>query len=277
MKFLSFAPKIKFILLFNLFLLSACEQTIQQPDKPKEVALGAISEGLKAFVNKGTLSMDNVNAYFAEKYAFDFDKEHRKFISQILPPRNKDASFRIQEIDLYNFQEILDYNGITPESTTYGYLASLSNIFNGGIYEDWEIYNLIHEMRADIADDFSMPDYERANLLHTWDVLITNYEGFLQISYAIFAGEIYSMARTQGWFRKAWRIFRSVVLVAAVGAMIGWFAGGPVGAIILAIIMGTVAITDAWANNYCHFAMQCDGGWRQSCSSGECTPYDDNP
>lgn len=117
--------------------------------------------------------MDNVNAYFAEKYAFDFDEEHRKFISQILPPRDKDASFRNQEIDLYNFQEILDYDGITPESSSYYYLASLSNV------------------------------------------------------------------------------------------LFGWFAGGPVG-----------AITDSWANNYCHFAMQCDGGWRQSCSSGECAPYD---
>ncbi|GIV37376.1 MAG: hypothetical protein KatS3mg032_1755 [Cyclobacteriaceae bacterium] len=25
---------------------------------------------------------------------------------------------------------------------------------------------------------------------------------------------------------------------------------------------------DAWANGNCHFALQCDGGWRQSCSSG---------
>ncbi len=65
--------------------------------------------------------MDNVNAYFAEKYAFDFDEEHRKFISEILPPRGKDASFRTQEIELYNFQDILNYNGITPESFSFNF------------------------------------------------------------------------------------------------------------------------------------------------------------
>lgn len=132
-------------------------------------------------------------------------------------------------------------------------------------------------MRSDIANDFTMPQYERASLLSAWDAVITNYEGLLQISYAIFSGEIYAIARTEGWFSNAWRIFRSVVLLAAVGALIG-FTMGLTGAIVGAIVMGIVGITDAWANGNCHFAMQCDGGWRQSCSSGECRPFpDDNP
>ena len=59
------------------------------------------------------------------------------------------------------------------------------------------------------------------------------------------------------------------------GVVIGLVASGgnPIAAIVGGTIMGIVAVVDAGANGYCHFAMQCDGGWRQDCASGVCMPY----
>lgn len=128
-------------------------------------------------------------------------------------------------------------------------------------------------MRNEIASNHLLNSYERNNLLSTWDAVIANYSGLLEVSYSLYNGQIYTIARTQGWFRTAWRVIRSVVLTAAVGLIVGFYTCGPPCAIVGAVVMGVVAIADAWANNYCHFAMQCDGGWRQDCSSGVCMAY----
>lgn len=49
--------------------------------------------------------------------------------------------------------------------------------------------------------------------------------------------------------------------------------GGYPGVAIGATVAGSTAIADYRSNNYCHFALQCDGGWRQDCMTGECMPY----
>lgn len=83
------------------------------------------------------------------------------------------------------------------------------------------------------------------------------------------------MTRTQSWFINAWRWVRSVIVTAGVGFAVGYLSLGlnPTAGIIGAIVAGGAAIADAWANDYCHFALQCDGGWRQECSTGQCAPY----
>lgn len=85
--------------------------------------------------------------------------------------------------------------------------------------------------------------------------------------------KVYSNERTLGWFSsKVWRVIRSVVIAATIGAMIG-LTEGPYVAIAAAVVMGAAAYADAAANDYCHFAVQCSGGWRQDCDTGECKPY----
>jgi len=273
-KLLQSVKLIKFVVLnlLLLFVFTHCEENLQKPKKEKEIEVSAISEGLKAFIGDGNASMKNVSDYFSSQYNFDFDAEFQKLKPKFASGKHNDPSARTQEIDLYNFQEILNSNGITYGSYSYDYLSRLSGIFENGIYEDWEVKNIIYNMKNEIANNYAMSAPERSNLLNTWDALTSNYNGLVDVSYSIYNGEIYAMARTKGWFRTAWRVLRSVVLTAAVGVFIGATISGP-GAIVGAIVMGVVAITDAWANDYCHFAFQCDGGWRQECSTGNCAPY----
>jgi len=256
-----------------LFVFTHCEENNLEKPKEKEIKLSAISEGLKAFIGDGRASMKNVSEYFSKQYNLDFDAEFQKIKPKFISAGHKDIAARTEEIDLCNFQEVLNNNGITYGSYSHDYLSRLSGIFENGIYEEWEIQNIIYQMRNEIVNNYSISSYEKSNLLSAWDALTTNYNGLVEVSYSIYNGEIYAMARTQGWFRTAWRKVRSVVLTAVVGALVGWSTAGPVGAIVGAIVMGGVAIADAWANDYCHFAMQCDGGWRQDCSSGDCMPY----
>lgn len=259
--------------LLLLFMFTHCEESNLEKPKEKEMELSAITEGLKAFMGDGNASMKNVSEYFSKQYHLDFDKEFQKLKPKFTVVKHNDPSARTQEIDLYNFQEILNSNGITYGSYSYDYLSRLSGIFENGIYEDWEVQNIIYQMRNEIANNYAMSSSERSSLLNTWDALTSNYSGLVDVSYSLYNGEIMAIARTQGWFRTAWRVVRSVVLTAVVGAVIGWYGAGPIGAIVGAVVMGAVAITDAWANDYCHFAFQCNGGWRQDCSSGDCMPY----
>ncbi len=261
--------------LFLLFMFTHCEENNLERLKEKEIELSAISEGLKTFIGDGNASMKNVSEYFSKQYNLDFDAEFQKIKPKFIAAGHKDIAARTKEIDLYNFQEILHNNGITYGSYSYDYLSRLSGIFENGVYEEWEIQNIIYQMRNEISNNYSMSSYEKSNLLSTWDVLTANYNGLVEVSYSLYNGEIYAMARTQGWFRNAWRVVRSVVLTAAVGFTVGFIASGgnPIGGVVGAIITGGAAIADAWANDYCHFAMQCDGGWRQECSTGQCAPY----
>ncbi|NBW34817.1 MAG: hypothetical protein EBR30_07320 [Cytophagia bacterium] len=255
-----------------MFTLTQCNENLEAP-KESKIEITDISNGLKAFIGKGEMSMENVSAYFSYQHNVDFMTEYQK-ISEKFTKQDIHGYHvgRVNEIDLYNFQSILDGSGISYGSHSYDYLATLSGIFENGVYEEWEIHDQLNQMRNDILGNYSIPAYEKNNLLATWDALLANYEGLVQVSYSIFSEQGYPVARTQGWFRNAWRIVRSVILTAGVGALVGSPLGLP-GAVVGAIVMGAVAITDAWANDYCHFAMQCDGGWRQECSTGECSPY----
>lgn len=256
--------------LLLLCMFTHCEE-VPEP-KEKEIELSAISEGLKAFIGDGHASMGNVSDYFRKQYKLDFDAEVQKVQPVFLVGANRNMAARTAEIDLYNFQEILNNHGITYGSYSYDYLARLSGIFENGIYEQWEIQDMIYGMRNEILNNEVIPATEKSNLLATWDALMANYNGLVEVSYAIVNGEINTMARTQNWFRNAWRVVRSVFVSVVVGTMVGATAGGS-GAIIGAIVTAVAAIADAWANDYCHFAMQCAGGWRQECSSGACAPY----
>jgi hypothetical protein len=263
-------------LAFLLALSFGCEEAVIKTSS-KPLAATAIAEALNAFIGNGSASLTHVNSYFFKQYNLDFESEFQKLRPYFISGNNNYPSAKVQEITLYNLQNILNDNGIHYGSASYNYLAALSDIFNDGLYEEDGVEELIYEMRNEIAQDYTMDDSERNNLLATWDALLVNHDGLVQVTQAVFNGEIYAMARTQGWLRNAWRIFRSVVLLAAVGALIG-ATFGLTGVIVGAVVMGIVAITDAWANGYCHYALQCDGGWRQSCSTGECMPYyDDNP
>ncbi len=266
--------KLKFLMgLLLILTLTQCNENLET-SKERKIDITEISNGLKAFIGNGENSMENVSAYFLNHHQVDFIDEYEKISSKFIKQEpNEYHTGRMNDIDLYNFQDILDENGISYGSHSHDYLSTLSNIFENGIYEEWEIHNQLNQMRNNILNNYSIPYYEKNNLLTTWDALIINYEGLIQVSYSIYSEQEYSMARTQGWFRNAWRVVRSVILTAGVGALIGSTAG-PIGAIVGGIVMGAVAITDVWANDYCHFAMQCDGGWRQECSTGECAPYD---
>ncbi|MFN7405071.1 MAG: hypothetical protein ACK5SL_00870 [Cyclobacteriaceae bacterium] len=261
--------------LFLLFMFTHCKENNSEIPNKKEIEISAISEGLKAFIGDGKVSMRNVFGYFSNHYNFDFDAEFQKLKPKFASGKQNNPSARTQEIDLYNFQEILNNNGITYGSHSHDYLSRLSGIFENGVYDESEIQSVISQMRNEISNNYSMSSYEKGNLLSTWDVLTTNYNGLVEVSYSLYNGEIYAMARTQGWFRNAWRVVRSVVLTAAVGFVVGFIASGgnPIAGKVGAIIAGGAAIADAWANNYCHFAMQRDGGWRQECSTGQCAPY----
>ena len=255
-----------------LLVFTHCDESFPKP-KGKTIEVSAISDGLKAFTGDGNASMKNVSDFLSKEYNIDFDAEYKKLKPKFVvgAGTNKDLA-RMKEIDLAGFQDILNNNGITYGSYSYDYLIRLSNVFENGVYEEWETQNIINQMRDEITNNYSIPADEKSNLLSTWDGLKINYSGLVQVAHSINNGEVYAVARTQGWFKSVWRVVRSVILTAAVGALVG-AAAGSVGLVIGAIVMGAVAITDAALNDYCHFAMQCDGGWRQECSTGQCAPY----
>lgn len=258
---------------FMLFAFTQCGENLADTER-NEINLSAISEGLNALLIDGEPSMENVSDHFSTMYGVDLHAEFQKIEASFISDQSK-SNAKTAEIDLYNFQATLDNVGISEGSYSYDYFTQLSGIFENGIYEEWEIETMINNMRNEISNNYLLSSYERNNLLMAWDALIINYDGLINASYSIYDGSVYATAKTKGWFRTAWRVVRSVILTAGVGFAVGFIASGgnPIGGIVGAVINGGAATADAIFNDYCHFAMQCDGGWRQECSTGYCAPY----
>lgn len=265
------AIRIKF-LLFTFFLLLSCheDQLSNTDNYPNSILQSKILGESLAKFNISSGSMDEISYYIKLKYDINLEEEYKKISQYFFSANSEDIKVRIKEININDISIILENAGIYKESYSYNYLVQLSNLFENDEIEEGELQNSLNNLKINIENDFTIPAEEKERLILTSTLLANNFQEILDNLYSLEGGS--QGVRTKGWFKKVWRIVRSVVVTAGVGVLIGASAGA-VGAIVGGIVMGAVAITDAAANDYCHYAMQCDGGWRQSCTTGECTPY----
>jgi hypothetical protein len=214
--------------------------------------------------------MDEISNFVKLKYDINLEDEYKKISPYFFSVNSEDKNVRINEINMNDISLILENAGISKTSESYNYLIQLSNLFENDELDEHEILNGLNGLKFDIEDNLTISTAEKERLILTSTLLVNNFLDIVDNLYSMEGG--LQGGRNKGWLKKAWRIVRSVVVTAGVGALIGASAGA-VGAIVGGIVMGAVAITDAAANDYCHYAMQCDGGWRQSCTTGECAPY----
>jgi hypothetical protein len=250
-------------------IITACED-----DQPPKKDIGAnlastniLAETLAVYKEKNG-SMDDVKSLLKSKYAIEFD-QHYKNILPSLTATKPQKMFRTLEMTLGDLEIIMATSGITTDSETYQYLQALSNLFEGGQLSEDEILTEMSNLKNGVENNSSLNPQEKDRLIFVSTLMFNN---FLGITDVLATADQTSGGRAKGWLQKAWRVVRSVVLIAGVGAAIG-STEGPYGAVVGAIVMGVVAIADAAFNDNCHFAMQCPGGWRQDCTTGVCKPF----
>jgi hypothetical protein len=260
------------ILIVTIFVLLACSQ--EQPStlkKPDHDILNSnlLAVSLDKYKNGGE-SMNEVATFLRGEYDINYDEEYDRLLPHFNLKNNLNKSARGMDIAMSDLSPILENAGISESSQAYDYLVKVSNLFEDEQLAEEQIRSRLNEFRNQIENNALINSAEKERLLATSTLLLHNFSGIADNLYESEGG--IAGGRTNGWLRRAWRVVRSVVLTAAVGALVG-ASMGPKGAIVGAIVMGAVAITDVAANNHCHFAMQCDGGWRQNCTTGVCTPF----
>lgn len=214
--------------------------------------------------------MSEVAAFVKAEYNINFDKEYEQLLPYFSDNRERNKSARGLDVTISDLAGVLESAGISESSESYNYLVQVSSLFEDEQLTEEQILNELTRLKNQIETNNSIVLGEKEKLLMVSTLLLNNFTEIADNLYTSEGGV--AGGRTNGWLQKAWRVVRSVVLTAGVGALVG-AAAGPVGAIVGAIVVGAVAITDAAANNYCHFAMQCAGGWRQDCATGVCAPY----
>lgn len=253
----------------SIFLLISCasHQDVSPNANKNLLQTNILTDVLDQFTHNN-FSMQIVAEYTKARYGLDFNNRYNQMLPSFLTDHPLRLEVRGQDISMADVSLILQKNDIAPTSPIYQYLEVMISLFDIEQEAD-DMINGFRMLRNRVMQDpwLDKPDRERLDM--TFALIMSNYHGLVDAASNIRTS---SDARTQGWFSKVWRIVRSVVITASLGAMIGARYGED-GAIVGAVILGAAAIADAAANDNCHFALQCSGGWRQDCSTGECKPY----
>lgn len=268
------------LILIPLLLLPACsENANQQPALISELfKKPIIAESLKIYRN--SKSIDQVAVYLKDNYQIDFYKEGEK-LPQLIPYVNYSkkihAGGRInEEMSFADIQGLLDAQGYTQTTATFNYLADVSALFEGGVLSPDQVYSGMVNLRVQVENNYSISESERFGISTVGQIVESNFYQIIDVVSQDEGAMVRQRSglRTASWnWGAIWRVTRSIVLTSTVGALIGFVTYGPYGALIGGVVMSIVANADAVFNGYCHFAMQCDGGWRQECISGDCAPY----
>lgn len=214
--------------------------------------------------------MRNISTLAKSSYGFDFDVEYGRVISRLTATGPLQIAALGQDIALSDMALVLQNSGVIQGTPSYRYLENIMNLFDSerSIIEMAWAFNSLRDI---VMLDETMTQPDRDRLAMTFTLLINNYDGIVK---GIKAGlEDASSERTEGFFNsRVWRVIRSVVVAVVIGTMIG-ITEGPYVAVAAAVVAGAAAYADAAVNDNCHFAVQCSGGWRQDCNTGECKPY----
>lgn len=228
-----------------------------------------LADALNEF-KQNRFSMQRVVFLMKKSYGINFDTEYEKLFSRLATDHDQRVEARGEDIDIKDVGIILLDNGITDETAAFRYLMNLTHLFdenNSGT----SIANELNQLGLDASSDRTLTNAERDRLEITFKLLASNYNGIAKSIERDLRNS--ASERIQGWFNsRVWRVIRSVVVTATIGALVGSYVN-PYVAIVGGVIMGAAALADASANNNCHFAVQCSGGWRQDCDTGECKPY----
>ncbi|SHG64190.1 hypothetical protein SAMN04488109_1201 [Chryseolinea serpens] len=202
-------------------------------------------------------------------YGIDFDGEYAKIIPLFSSVHSLQVEERGQDIEMRDIAAMLERNEMGPETRSYHHLENLVRLFDDE-QSNASVIGAFNRFKDQIISDPELSDSEKRRLVMALTTIASNYDGIAKgITSSMREA---SNERTQGLFNRVWRVIRSVIITSTIGAAIG-ATEGPVGAIIGAAVTTTAAVSDAQFNHNCHFALQCDGGWRQDCMTGECKPY----
>jgi hypothetical protein len=265
-------------LLLILLSTNACqtdESETRSPSNPKLLSSQVVADAISVYAeNDGSLSA--MRDFLNSEYGIDFNAGYEMLMPYFKPTHSNKKGNTVSEVDMGAVDEILFSLGVGTSSPIYEYLQNVSGLFDGGLLSEDEIRVELETLKAGILQNDKMTDKEKDKLATVATVVLVNFTGIVDVvADGYTAG---SEERTQGWFNKVWRVVRSVVVTAALGAIVGALSTDEDGNVIVNAVVGSAiggvaAIVDAAANDHCHFALQCSGGWRQNCSSGECEPY----
>ena len=266
------------LILIPLSLILACsENTNEEPALSSELfRKPIIAESLQIYRNNK--SIDKVADYLKANYQIDFYKEGEKISllnSYFNYSKKTHLGARInEEISFADIGGLLESAGFTSSTITYYYVASISSLFENGTFTTQAVYDGMVDLRLQIENDYTVSAWEKYGISTVGTIIENNFFQIVDIVDQENNASTRSGSRTLSWnWGAIWRVTRSIVLTSTVGAFIGVVTYGPYGALVGGIIMSIASNADAVFNGYCHFAMQCDGGWRQECISGDCAPY----
>ena len=252
-------------------LLLSCTNSMETMTSYSPVILQ--SDVLAACLNRFTadnLSMQNIPALAKISYEFDFDVEYGKVISRLTTTHLLQVASLGQDLAMSDMALVLQNNGVIQGTPSYRYLENIMNLFDSE-RSVVDMAGAFNRLRSAVLSDETVTKLDRDRLAMTFTLLINNYDGIVKgIEASLKAA---SSERTEGFFTsRVWRVIRSVVVAVSIGVMVG-VSEGPYVAVAAAVVMGAAAYADAAVNDNCHFAVQCSGGWRQDCNTGECKPY----
>ena len=266
------------MLLLIILTTNACQTDESGTKSPsdQELLSSTIAADAMSFYKKNGGSLPAMGNFMNSRYGIDFNTGYRMLMPYFNPTRGDKGATTVSEVNIAPVDEILSNMGVGKSSPIYEYLQNVSGLFEGGLLSENEIRVELEKLKIGILQNDEIDDKEKDKLatVATWVQL--NFAGIVDV--VADGDKASSVERTQGWFNKVWRVVRSIVVTAALGAIVGALSteeGGnaTVNVIVGSAIGGVAAIVDAAANDHCHFAMQCSGGWRQNCSLGECEPY----
>ncbi len=147
---------------------------------------------------------------------------------------------------------------------------------------------LVTSIKAETEGDRSIEIGEKSILVAVSSMIIQNYNGLSELAVnSASENQKLAQGRTDCWICDIWNVVVSVVVtvvvtaivVAAIASGIGAALGVIITASFLstslwvgAIIGGSWALYDAFVNDICYYAGQCDSEFAgtQSCSTGVC-------
>lgn len=266
------------ILLLIILSMNACqnaEPEAKSHSNQELLSSTAVAESLSVY-KESYGSLPAMSDFMHSRYAIDFNAGYERLMPYFYPSHKNEQITTSVSVAIGAVDEILSNMDIDEYSSFYKYLQNVTNLFEGGLLSEDEIVVELKKLKVGILQNNQIDDSEKDKLAIVATLVHLNFTGMVDV--VADGDKINSTARTQGWFNKVWRVVRSVVVTAALGAIVGALAtdeGGNtiVNAVIGSAIGGVAAAIDATVNDHCHFALQCSGGWRQNCNSGDCEPY----
>jgi len=257
------------ITLSVLFLISCTNQPGIRPVAGAELLETNILSDVLDRLNNDSLSIQEITDFTKASYNVDFGLEYEKMRSHFIVDQDFETNARGSDIVMSNMPTVLKRHGIVVGTPVYQFLENMSALFDSEA-SNAQMAVEFKLLKEQAVSDKSLNESDRGKIVSALTLITSNYNGIVAVVSKAFRQA--SGGRSQGLFSVVWRVVRSVVVTAAVGALMGIPGGYPAIAI-GATIAGSAAIADYRVNDYCHFALQCGGGWRQDCMTGECKPY----